>query len=98
MDKKEGFKIIIGAFRQHLETIRKQHPKNLLKLELKDVEISEKEYSDYLTFNIIAQYNYNLPNQEVISYVVDEIYKFSNYEKLFGLNKGVHFFYIFTTE
>lgn len=98
MDKKKGFKIIISAFKQHLDTIRKQYPKNLLKLECWEVEISEKTYSDYITFKINARYNHDLSNREVINYVVNEIYKFSDYEKLFGLDKEVHFFYIFTSE
>jgi len=97
MDKQEGFEIIMNAFKHHLDKIKKHYPENILKLELKDVEISEKSYADHITFNIIAKYNHTLPNSKVINYTVDEVYKFSDYEKYFPLEKEVHFYYIFTS-
>jgi hypothetical protein len=97
MENNEKFSIVISAFKSYLETVKHQFPKTLIDLHLKKYEIKIGKYHDFITFYIYPQYSPNYFNAGDINNIVEMVYKFGNFNKYFGMEKNLEFYFIFTS-
>jgi len=95
MEKTQQFEIIINSFKSYLEFVKEKYSKNIEFIKLKNFTIKEGDYGDYITFYIFIKYNY-ISKSNDIHQIVDRVYKFTDFDKLFVTDRDVHFYYIFT--
>ena len=94
MDK-NNVNIIVSAFKSYLEHIYEKYKKNFEVLKLRDYELKEGNYHDFITFNIYMRGNYQFYNEKIVHKVIDEIYKFKDFNTLFTTERDTHFYFVF---
>jgi hypothetical protein len=97
MEDNQKFDIVINAFKSYLDMIKNQYSKTLVGLHLKKYEIKIGKYHDFITFYIYTQYSPNYFNTGDVNNIVEMVYKFGDFNKYFGMEKDLQFYFIFTT-
>jgi hypothetical protein len=87
--------IIVKSFEKYLDIVFEKHNEHLSILELGDFEVTPKEFINVFKFDINYDFYGDQMPPDMISSFVDDIWKFSDFTKLFLPDKEPFFSYNF---